>query len=70
MAGRPFPRLGRHGNGGLTFVGIAGKPARALGDQIQSVDRVRLRSRLAVLSADEMRLVDEALLITLDLRVE
>lgn len=54
---------------GEAAVKIAGKPARALGDQIRSVDRVRLRSRLAVLSADEMRLVDEALLITLDLRV-
>lgn len=52
---------------GEALVEIAGKPARALGDQIRSVDRVRLRSRLAVLNAEERRLVDDALRVTLDL---
>lgn len=52
---------------GEAVVEIAGKPARALGDQIRSVDRVRLRSRLATLSAEELHLVDDALRVTLDL---
>lgn len=52
---------------GEAVVEIAGKPARALGDQVRSIDRARLRSRLGGLSADELRAVDEALRITLAL---
>ena len=52
---------------GEAVVDIAGKPARALGDQIRSVDRARLRTRLAVLSAEELRLVVDALRVTLDI---
>jgi mRNA interferase MazF len=52
---------------GEAVVEIAGKRVRALGDQIRSVDRLRLRSRLATLNPEEMRLVDDALRVTLDL---
>ena len=55
---------------GEAVVEIAGKPARALGDQIRSVDRIRLRSRLATLNPEEMRLVDDTLRVTLNLWVE
>lgn len=44
-----------------------GKPARALGDQIRSVDKVRLGRRLGRLSPAEIRAVDDALRITLAL---
>ena len=46
---------------------VRGKAARALGDQIRSLDKLRLRSRIATLSQDEMAAVDEALRITLNL---
>lgn len=52
---------------GEAMLEIKGKPARALGDQIRSIDKSRLKSRLARLTADEMARVDEALAITLDL---
>ena len=55
---------------GEAVVEISGKPARALGDQIRSVDRARLRTRLAVLSAEELRLVVDALRVTLDIPTE
>lgn len=55
---------------GEAVVDIAGKPARALGDQIRSVDRARLRTRLGVLSAEELRLVVDALRVTLDIPTE
>ncbi|MFN2444931.1 MAG: type II toxin-antitoxin system PemK/MazF family toxin [Vicinamibacterales bacterium] len=41
---------------------------RALGDQIRSVDKARLGSRTATLTASEMARIDEALAITLALR--
>jgi mRNA interferase MazF len=46
---------------------VRGGAARALGDQIRSVDKERLRSRIATLTRDEMAVVDEALRITLGL---
>jgi mRNA interferase MazF len=52
---------------GEAVVEIRGKPARALGDQIRSIDKSRLKARLGRLTADEMSRVDEALAITLDL---
>jgi mRNA interferase MazF len=55
---------------GEALVEIGGKPARVLGDQIRSIDRLRLRSRLAVLSAEKLHLVDDALRLTLDLSLE
>ncbi len=46
---------------------VRGRAARALGDQVCSVDKARLRSRIATLSKDEVAAVDEALRITLNL---
>ena len=46
---------------------VRGKPGRALGDQIRSIDKSRLRSRVGRLSQDELQAVDEALRITLAL---
>jgi mRNA interferase MazF len=52
---------------GEALVSVGGKPGRVLGDQIRSVDRRRLRGRVGSLSRREMRTVDGALRITLDL---
>ena len=53
---------------GEARIEVAGKPARALGDQIRSLDRSRLRTRVGSLSEDDMRAVDDAVRITLDIR--
>jgi mRNA interferase MazF len=53
---------------GEARVTVGGKPARALGDQIRSIDRTRLGSRLGRLSPEEMLEVETAVRITLDLR--
>lgn len=50
---------------GEAFVRVKGRPARALGDQIRSLDKSRLRSRIATLSAEELAAVEEAMLTTL-----
>ena len=52
---------------GESLVEIKGKPGRALGDQIRSIDKTRLNARIGRLTADEMSRVDEALAITLAL---
>jgi mRNA interferase MazF len=52
---------------GEASIEVDGKPARALGDQIRSIDKTRLRERIGRLDADEMRRIDEALRITLAL---
>jgi mRNA interferase MazF len=52
---------------GEALVTIKGKPARALGDQLRSVDKVRLRGRLDTLGTSEMRAIDDALRLTLHL---
>ena len=53
---------------GEARVEVGGKPARALGDQIRSLDRSRLRTRIGSLSEDDLRAVDAAMRITLDIR--
>ena len=53
---------------GEAAITVAGKPARAIGDQIRSLDKSRLRTRIEMLNADQLRAVDDALRITLDLR--
>lgn len=53
---------------GEAQVDVDGKPCRVLGDQIRSVDKTRLRARLGTLTTDELRDVDVALRVTLDLR--
>ena len=52
---------------GEAQVEVKGKAARALGDQLRSIDKKRLRGRLDRLTADELRRVDEALRVTLAL---
>jgi mRNA interferase MazF len=46
---------------------IRGKPSRALGDQIRSIDKTRLRARLGRLTQAEIEAIEEAVRITLDL---
>jgi mRNA interferase MazF len=52
---------------GEALVTVKGKPARALGDQLRSIDKARLKGRVGTLSQDEMRHIDEALVVTLAL---
>lgn len=52
---------------GEALVTVKGKPSRALGDQIRSLDKSRLRSRIETLSQDEMAAIEEAVRITLGL---
>ena len=52
---------------GEAMVDVKGQPGRALGDQIRSIDKRRLKARVSTLTADEMARVDEALAITLAL---
>lgn len=50
---------------GEALIRIKGQPGRALGDQIRSLDKIRLQSRIGSLTTEEMAAVDEALLVTL-----
>ena len=52
---------------GEAVIRVKGAPARVLGDQIRSIDRGRLRARVARLTADELRDVETAVRITLGL---
>jgi mRNA interferase MazF len=52
---------------GEAMVEVKGRRSRALGDQIRSIDKSRLKSRAGRLTSEEMSRVDEALAITLDL---
>ena len=50
---------------GEAIVSVNGKPTRVLGDQIRSLDRRRLRGRVARLSVEELREVETAVRVTL-----
>ncbi|HEY3204458.1 MAG TPA: type II toxin-antitoxin system PemK/MazF family toxin [Thermoanaerobaculia bacterium] len=52
---------------GEARIEIHGAPARALGDQMRSIDKSRLRSRIGTLSRDELLDVEEAVRVTLAL---
>lgn len=52
---------------GEALITVREKASRALGDQIRSLDKSRLRSRIETLSQDELAAVDEAVRITLGL---
>ena len=52
---------------GEARIQIRGRPARALGDQIRSVDRRRLRSRVEVLPPEALAAAEEVVRITLGL---
>ncbi len=54
---------------GDALVEVKGKRGRALGDQIRSIDKKRLKARVSTLTADEMARIDEALAITLALQL-
>jgi mRNA interferase MazF len=53
---------------GEALVTIQGKPARALGDQIRSIDKARLRGKVDTVAAGELARVEQALRITLALQ--
>jgi mRNA interferase MazF len=50
---------------GEAMIEIQGRPARALGDQMRSLDKSRLGARIGTLSPAELSAVEEAVLITL-----
>ncbi|HEY3202928.1 MAG TPA: type II toxin-antitoxin system PemK/MazF family toxin [Thermoanaerobaculia bacterium] len=52
---------------GEARVEIRGNPARVLGDQLRSIDKSRLKSRIGTLSRDEVLDVEQAIRITLAL---
>ena len=52
---------------GESLVIVRGTPGRILGDQLRSIDKKRLRRRIGSLSLQDLRGVDQALRITLDL---
>lgn len=53
---------------GEALLKIKGKQGRALGDQIRSIDKSRLKARVGTLTPAEMGRVEEALATTLGLR--
>lgn len=52
---------------GEALVTVKGKPARALGDQLRSIDKTRLRGKLDTLAMAEMLKVEAAVRLTLEL---
>jgi mRNA interferase MazF len=52
---------------GEARIEVRGAPARVLGDQIRSLDKTRLRSRIGRLTKQELLSVENAVQITLDL---
>lgn len=52
---------------GEAQIEVGGKPGRALGDHLRSIDKRRLRARIGRLTQDELRAVDDALRVTLAL---
>ena len=50
---------------GEARVTVAGKPAKAMADQIMAADKSRLKNQLGVLSQADMRAVEEAILLHL-----
>jgi mRNA interferase MazF len=52
---------------GEALIDVKGRPGRALGDQIRSIDKQRLGRMAGRLTAEELSRVDEALAITLAL---
>ena len=52
---------------GEALVTVKGKPGRALGDQIRSIDKSRLKARVGTVTPAEMVRLEEALAVTLGL---
>lgn len=53
---------------GEALVSIAGVQSKAMADQIMAADKKRLKSRLGVLSAADMRAVEDAVVLHLGMR--
>ncbi|MDF0664692.1 MAG: type II toxin-antitoxin system PemK/MazF family toxin [Nitrospira sp.] len=53
---------------GEAMVVVNGKSARVLGDQIRSLDKSRVQSKIDTLSQEELAAVEEAIRITLALQ--
>ena len=54
---------------GEALVTVKGKPGRALGDQIRSIDKSRLKARAGTVTPAEMVRLEEALAVTLGLPI-
>ena len=54
---------------GEALITVKGKPGRALGDQIRSIDKSRLKARVGTVTPAEMMRIEEALAVTLGLPV-
>ena len=52
---------------GEALITVKGKQGRALGDQIRSIDKSRLKARLGTVTRAEMVRIEEALAVTLGL---
>ena len=52
---------------GEALITVRGKPGRALGDQIRSIDKSRLKARVGTVTPAEMVRLEEALVVTLGL---
>lgn len=52
---------------GEALIVLRGKQARVLGDQIRSIDQSRLRSRVSLVTTEELLEVERAVAITLHL---
>ena len=52
---------------GEALITVRGKPGRALGDQIRSIDKSRLKARVGTVTPAEMVRLEEALAVTLGL---
>jgi mRNA interferase MazF len=52
---------------GEAKIELQGRPARVLGDQMRSIDKARLRSRISRLTRQELLDVEDAVRITLGL---
>ena len=50
---------------GEAAVTVAGKPSKAMADQIMAADKARLKSQLGSLSKTDMLAVEEAILVHL-----
>lgn len=55
---------------GEAMITVRGKPGRALGDQIRSIDKSRLKARVGTVTPAEMVRLEEALVVTLGLPTE
>jgi len=53
---------------GEAIVTLGERPAKAMADQIVTASKLRLRSRMDVLTTDDMRAVEEAVLLHLGIR--